>query len=974
MEASQCAGLLALRLAFLVVLLIQPQEVLAVPALNLGPYNVLQPDGSVVSLQVKGDEWGSWEHDALGYTVVRNPTTKEWVYATSYDFITQTLRPSNLRVGRDNPQSQGLLPNLYPRTKGPLTSPGTCAPNTCGGEGFGGCNCDIECRLSRTCCNDFESTCSGEREFEEAPTPPSNLGGTMSMLVVPVRFSDHSERQTPFRSDLELVVRDMTTYVRQQSYGRLILQAQVLEWVSIDETEAQCAGGGSMDLTSKCMRNALQRVNNQNLQLFDINPQDGEIDLLVFIHSGYDAAWGGVDVASKIISERIWSHTFMFTPKFSTQNGVQASRYAVISAFSGTTGSSIPNFSTLAHEVFHLLGLPELYDTDYSGSGVGAWSIMSLPHGFNAGRTGAINPPPLSAVEKIKLGWIVPQDITSDGTFVCAPSDSSPTAFRIQTGFPLGEYLVIENRNVPGTGLIGLAIWHVDELRGGWTLTGDASALAYVESNRGEPGHYRVALMQADGLERLEQTPFGAPGDINQLFHERGATSFGPSTNPRSDSYQGIVQPSGVTIDGIREIAGRGMSFNVSLTAPVVCESFQSCGECTGSSCMWNSPASGISSGRGFCDKTCIPGFSCMVRSLQCPSGTVQQACSILTSCKSCTDAGCIFNMDRSGQGSCSSTCASLGECTFTSNQCGNDACIFAGDCAACTQAGCSWHWAGRSGVCQGKQTACPTGRTCSTAPLQCFDPDDRECESTSCSDCISVQGCVWDGRQCTNQCPLGLQCTSAFAGSCAVRCRSDNDCGRDSYCQTRSATCVAYKSFTENCDAVQDTRCGRGLKCTEGKCTIWIKGYCGEARTCDECARKGCMWSERGCNSYCVGSSFCYKSVTQCSTLPTTCDSHTDCQACKTNGCTWLTNGRDTFRGFCGKSCKFPYDCPRVCPAETSSSTIVSSPCRLHSNCQDCSRNDCIWNSNGKSEGCYDSCQATNRCTSTLVNLIVDI
>ena len=57
------------------------------------------------------------------------------------------------------------------------------------------------------------------------------------------------------------------------------------------------------------------------------------------------------------------------------------------------------------HEFGHALGLPDLYDTDYSSSGIGNWGVMS---GGSWGGNGSSPwyPVHFSAWCKTTLGWV----------------------------------------------------------------------------------------------------------------------------------------------------------------------------------------------------------------------------------------------------------------------------------------------------------------------------------------------------------------------------------------------------------------------------------------------------------------------------------------------------------------------------------------------------------------------------------------
>ena len=72
-----------------------------------------------------------------------------------------------------------------------------------------------------------------------------------------------------------------------------------------------------------------------------------------------------------------------------------------------------------AHEFGHLaFGLPDLYDIDYSGGGIGPWSLMSFGNWNNGGAT----PAQLDAWSKIQNGWIVPTVVGANGPQTCLPS------------------------------------------------------------------------------------------------------------------------------------------------------------------------------------------------------------------------------------------------------------------------------------------------------------------------------------------------------------------------------------------------------------------------------------------------------------------------------------------------------------------------------------------------------------------------
>ena len=159
----------------------------------------------------------------------------------------------------------------------------------------------------------------------------------------------------------------------------------------------------------------------------------------------------------------------------------------------------IHTMGVFAHEYGHALGLPDLYDTDYTSEGIGDWGLMAGGSWNYVSRSGD-RPAHLSAWSKYKLGWVEPTEVTTTKTDepISAACDQSDV-YRLSTGTST-EYFLVENRQqcgfdagLPGS---GLAIWHIDDAKSGntqecETATGCTSS------------HYLVALDQADGLFRI---------------------------------------------------------------------------------------------------------------------------------------------------------------------------------------------------------------------------------------------------------------------------------------------------------------------------------------------------------------------------------------------------------------------------------------------------------------------------------------
>ena len=138
------------------------------------------------------------------------------------------------------------------------------------------------------------------------------LQGTLKNLVVIFKFSDHASRTLPSVSDIDTLMNSQTNVpgitptgsVRDvfwdNSDGTFILDSTVAAWVTLDSqyTEAYCANGqsGLTSLFHNCLRNALDKVDAfTDFDEFDIN-NDGWIDAITFLHSGYGAEWGKCNI------------------------------------------------------------------------------------------------------------------------------------------------------------------------------------------------------------------------------------------------------------------------------------------------------------------------------------------------------------------------------------------------------------------------------------------------------------------------------------------------------------------------------------------------------------------------------------------------------------------------------------------------------------------------------------------------------
>ena len=519
----------------------------AMPA-NPEPYEVTQPDGTKVVLRLRGDEHFNWTEDENGYTVVRS--NKTYVYGRLD--ASGHVAPTSYRVGRGNPAQVGLSPGIMPAPD-VLRQLKQNRPDNSVGRSAG--------------------PALGSGQGPDLGPPPI---GTRKNLVVLIRFADHVGRTLPSQSDFNTLfnavggdpvlaptgsVRD---YYAENSYGQLTLQSTILDWVTVPQTEAYYANGNSALSYPSRLWDALIYALNAADATVDFNDfdedNDGFIDGMTFVHSGYAAEFGGVDAYGTNYTNRIWSHKWAIQPTpWTSADGVTVFDYNINPGVWSTSGSAIGRIGVICHETGHFYGLPDLYDTDpTAGEGIGSWGLMANSWGFDGSQH---YPPHMCSWSKIQMGWLTPTVISTPGNYALQQFETNAEVYRIDQGFPANEYLLIENRQPVGFEADmphgGLVVFHIDDLAGyntqgypgqtGWPTNGN---------------HYRVAVLQADGFYDLE-VGFNR-GDSSDVYHAGGTSILGPSTVPSTDTYQGgSVFPTANTFYNI-SAASSNMTFDYS--------------------------------------------------------------------------------------------------------------------------------------------------------------------------------------------------------------------------------------------------------------------------------------------------------------------------------------------------------------------------------------------------------------------------
>ena len=360
------------------------------------------------------------------------------------------------------------------------------------------------------------------------------LRGTVRIIVVLAQFSDRAMGaaytreyfRDLFFSTGELPHGSVREYYREVTNNLVDIVGEVVGPYELPMTLAQYANGasgtGGAPPNARTMARDAAVASNPDVNFapYD-NDSDGYVDAFIVIHAGPGAEATGSP-------NDIWSHKWVLSGGAYNADGTQIYSYLTVPEDS--------RIGVCCHELGHLLfGFPDLYDTDYSGEGVGNWCLM----GGGSWNGGGDIPAHASAWCKVNQGWVSVVNQTNNANVSINDVKASHQVYRLwKDGSAGSEYFLVENRQqtlydqrLPSAGLL---VWHVDET---------------IDSNSDE-NHPKVALMQADGHRDLENgnnrgdagDPY--PGSANNV-------TFNATSTPNSKSYAGANTCVAVTNIGV---------------------------------------------------------------------------------------------------------------------------------------------------------------------------------------------------------------------------------------------------------------------------------------------------------------------------------------------------------------------------------------------------------------------------------------
>jgi M6 family metalloprotease-like protein len=519
-------------IAFSLLIIFISISTYAVPAYP-NPIQYSQPDGSEITILLKGDEKIKWAQTPDGYSIL---ISNEGYYEYGTINSKGDLIPSGVRVSELNDRTNSEVAFLKSLKKNLFYSPS-----------------QVSIMKQIWDIND--------KEAANAKAFPTT--GNRKLICILIGFSDltFSKTQAEFNALFNLVgynvggaTGSVKDYYLENSYGQFNLTVDVAGPYTASQNMVYYGGNNTSGNDSNPRALAAEAINlaNPDVNFADYdNDNDGAVDGVYIIYAGYGEEAGGGNNPNAI-----WAHAWNLSPSLNL-DGKIISKYSCSAELRGNSGSSLTRIGVICHEFGHVLGAPDYYDTNYSTGGqydgTGKWDMMAGGSWNNSGATPAHH----NAFTKVQyFNWASAQLLTDPTTITLSNSaENSNSFYRINTT-TANEYFIIENRQkhkfdayIPGSGMI---IYHVHS--GVFSVGNSINAthpqrMYPVCANAGTDPSSEASSY---GTINSEGTPFPGSGNV---------ASFTDFTLPSSKSWAGVNTGKPIT-NIIRDAIAKTVTFD----------------------------------------------------------------------------------------------------------------------------------------------------------------------------------------------------------------------------------------------------------------------------------------------------------------------------------------------------------------------------------------------------------------------------
>jgi M6 family metalloprotease-like protein len=412
---------------------------------------------------------------------------------------------------------------------------------------------------------------------ERAARARQPVAGDLPLVVLPALFSD-SPQPTISSEDLGRVLFEgpaadgtLREYYAETSGGLLNIAGAALPWVRTSLTLNYVVGsewglGGDSHVGAFLVQALTLADPSTDFGQYDNDgpdnqpnsgDDDGIVDAIAFYFHEVSASCGGPGIWPHFSTLAGWNGQAFQTNDARHGGGHVTVNPYFIQSVVDCAGTGIAPVHTVAHELGHLLGLPDLYHPvdgllpQQRRWVVGCWSLMAAGSwGCGVlGQTPWTRPTHLGAWEKQRLGWADVETVSGVGLEEKTLPPVRTTGKVLEIPLSDKERLLVEYREQAGFDLYlpaeGVLVYRIND------------TLQYRPPANG-PKVYRVQLLEADDDSSLVRTPLqgGNLGEAGDAFAVSGPGALTNATGPSTRRDAGLGRESDVNLYEIALVDG----------------------------------------------------------------------------------------------------------------------------------------------------------------------------------------------------------------------------------------------------------------------------------------------------------------------------------------------------------------------------------------------------------------------------------
>ena len=447
----------------------------AIPALPY-PIKITQPDGSEITIYLKGDEFFRYKTTLDGYLLAENENGV-LCYAKKEN---GKIKSSGIKASEIN--KRGIIEKTLVKTFSKDT--------------------DLTALIRTAKASRIAKLPSDVSQVNSFP-----LTGSPKSLVILVNFSDVSFVTANSNQEFTNLLNQTNystnggtgsakDYFRDASNGTFDPQFIVVGPYTLPQTTAYY-GANTNDEDANPRQMVIDACkladdNGVNFADYDVDG-DGIVDNVFIYYAGHNEAEGAS-------ANTVWPHRWSLSNLSTKFDGKSIYDYACTSELKNASGTVMCGIGTFCHEFGHVLGLPDYYATNNASHfTLKQWNIMDYGAYLNEGHT----PPTYSAYDRFYLHWLVPIELKTAQNVTIEPLLTSNQAYLIsQNGNHnlIGdnpnptEFFILENRQKTGWDKYlpasGMLITRINYNATTW----------YNNSPNNDPNNMGVDIMEADGV------------------------------------------------------------------------------------------------------------------------------------------------------------------------------------------------------------------------------------------------------------------------------------------------------------------------------------------------------------------------------------------------------------------------------------------------------------------------------------------